>query len=322
MEEGFDTSDVTPETDAPDEGVQDQEHDGGESVVEESETDGEGAPQGKAKAKPQAKEDDGTEEIKIGSIKAKVPKELAQAVKNLERGFHMKAQELAKEKQKEAQRAQLKEQVKANPALVKRILTEEFGVDPEEFSEMTLREKLEMLEMTPEQRKLRELEEKNKTYEEKEREREEKAKKDREDREVGQIRQALDKAITDAWKDSGLPPEPFYVKMIAATVKDSIHYVRQGKLEKPLTPKQAATIVKRNWENSNRNVIHGLDPKGIYDLLGEEKFNQLREWDLKRVTSKAPGSQSHRPGSAPASSETKKKTGPVDDREYRRYWET
>lgn len=273
--------------------------------------------QGK-EAKADAKQDEELEEIKIGRESAKLPKNIAKMVKDLERGFHMKAQEAAsKEKALEERFAKMfKENPKA--ALAK------YGVDPEEFAEMTLAEKLEQLAMSPEQKELAQLRAEKAEREKAAKEAEEKAKAEAEEKEMGEAQRAMDVEIADAWKESGLPQDPFYVKQICALMHDSRVLMSQGKYDRALTAKEAAGIVKERFEGFLSSLFSKMDPEGIHKRLGEENFKRLREWDLGRVTGKAaptPNGQNPRSGDQKPVSAARKANKPMNEKEYREYFD-
>lgn len=270
----------------------------------------------------QAGSADDIEEIKIGSVSGKVPKSVAQAIKNLERGFQFKAQELAKERtayqHERQQNQQLEQAMRANPKL----FFQRYGIDPSEFAEMTLAEKLEAMQLSPEQKRLKELEARNQKWEEQEQRRQEWIRNQQMSQAEAQQKEVLDREIADAWKSSELPADPFYVKQIAAVMRDSFVLAKNGEIENPLTAAQAASIVKQRFDNFLSSLFGKMDPEGILKRMGEKKFNELREWDLKRVTSKAPASLSgsmQRQGHAPSSAE-KKPNQPMSELEYRKYW--
>jgi len=254
-------------------------------------------------------EDDDFEEIKLGSVKGKVPKHLAKVVKDLERGFYAKsttAAQLAKEKQA------MVERIKSDP----RGLLKEHGIDPEEFAEMTMAEKIEALKMSDEERRFKEIEEENKRYkakEEKEKqERETQAKQARH----AQIQQSFDKEIAEAWKESGLPTNTFYIKQMAAVMMESMAIAKAGELERPLTAKEAARIVKDRFEASIPQMLSQMEPEAAIRLLGEETFSKWRDWDVNRVTRKAAPTPNADPES-PAHKAASPK-GPLSEAEWRK----
>lgn len=263
--------------------------------------------------------DDEFEEIKIGSVTGKVPKQVAKAVKDLERGVQKKFQEFSQREKTIV--AQVINEFKRNP----RGFFQHTGLDPEEFAEATLAEKIEMLQMSPEQKRMKELEHENRKFkEDHETTKKQKEEEQRSKEETEQVK-VLDSEITEAWKESQLPHDLFYVKQIAAIMRDSDYLAGQGKLERPLTAKQAASIVKQRFENSIPQIMTQMDPQGILKLIGEENFSRLRKWDLDRVTGKVPPTvnSATRPGHEPASqNQAAKKRVFTTDAEWRKYNES
>jgi hypothetical protein len=260
--------------------------------------------------------DDEDEEVTLGSVKGKVPKALAQAMKNYERGFMEKSREAAQLRREREEEQKLL-------ASDKKAFLKKFGIDPEEFAEMTLAEKLELAAMSPEEIELRQYRAEKAAREQAEKEAQEVAAKEAAAKEESEAEQTLSQEIADAWKESGLPKDLFFVKQMAALMRDSAAAHAKGRYPKVLTAKEAASIVKGRFEESLRGVIGKMDPEGIHRFLGEERFSQLREWDVKRATSKAPPTpnSNQRPASQAASAKSEKPKGPMNEVEWRRYME-
>lgn len=249
----------------------------GEATTTEGQSSGKGT-QAKAKAAPQTAEE--LEEIAIGSVKGKLPKELAKVVKDLERGFHSKAQEKAQlERQFRAEIQRFKE----NPDA----FFQAVGMDPEEFAESRLARRLEQMQMSPEQRELAELKAWKAEQEKLKAEQEAKEKETREQAEMRQVMEQTDMEVAEAWKDSGLPNDIFFVKQIAAIMRESAILTQNGTMERPLTAKQAASIVKERLFKQLAPVVRQLGPEGILKFLGDDAWKTVREWDVARATSSA-----------------------------------
>jgi hypothetical protein len=271
-----------------------------------------------SQAGPTAPSDDEYEEIKIGSASGKVPKALAKTIKDLERGVKAKFQEAS---QVQKRMAQIEEAIKSNP----RAVLKHYGVDPEEFAEATLAEKIEMLTMSPEQKRLKELEEENKRYKEYEQKSKEQQEKEKYAKEEADHRQSIDLEIADAWKDvkDELPADTYYVKQIAALMRDSTMMAMNKQIERPLTAKQAAAIVKQRFENTIPSIITKLSPERMMKLIGEQNFSRMREWDLNRITDKAaPTPNSHPRPDAKSTSVRKEASpkGPMSEDQWTDWW--
>jgi hypothetical protein len=260
--------------------------------------------QGKAQAAGDAKDKaagavepvDDFEEVKIGSVAGKVPKALAKAMKDLERGFHSKSQESATtRKQFEA----LAKAAKANPD----VMFEVFGVDADQYSQARMAKWLEQQMLTPDQKRMRELEEKEKTW--KQREAEEKERQDKEQLTAAEAKeeQEIQDSLLKAWKESfpGSDPDPWIGQKIVAT------FMAAQDQQLGWTWEQCAARVKQDLESADRRRLSKMPVEAIREMLGDEILKKLREDDVKRVTDKASQSAAKKtqskssPGSSPAS---------------------
>lgn len=283
-----------------------------------------------AKAKPAVKAEDDNEEVHLGSFKGKVPKGLAAEIKNYVRGSQVKMREFA-QMQKLAQTdpaAFIKAHgvsAKENPKLAKQVL-ESMGLDPYDFSEMTLAEKLEQLSLSPEQKRLRELEAFKAEKENEEKTKAEKERADKESKLEAEQSQTIRQELVEAWKDSGLPPHRYFGGMIAAQMLS--HQQQNHKREEngldplpPLSAKQAAAKVKADFISHVREVLSAMDPQGILGLLGET-MTKVREYDIQRVSSQDSknGTSQKRTG-APVSVQSNTNKKPMSEQEFRTWKE-
>jgi hypothetical protein len=290
--EGMDTSLVTPETGSEVAESESQEQEGTESEGQKVTPKQGGRDQ---KATPKAADSD-EEEVKIGSVSAKLPKSVAKVVKDLERGFHLKAQEAAKAKREldELSKADLKELAKRR------------GLDPYEFAEATLAEKLEQLAMSPEERELRELRaERQAREEEAKRQKQEAEAQERTAREQKEYQAAVekyDRELAEGFKEADLPKSPVYIAQVA------FHLVSAKKQGVDLSVKEAIDKVRESFEPSLESHVRSLSVDRIQKLLGADLLKALREAEVKRVTGNtAPTPNSiARPGGSPVTSQSKR----------------
>lgn len=191
------------------------------------------------------------------------------------------------------------------------------GRDPHEFSQAQLAKWLEEQQMSEEARRLKAAEERLKQYEEAEKQKklldEQQALSARETQEYNQ----MVKESLEAWKESGLPDDPYWGQRMAAEIA---RHQAQG-IE--LTWKDAAAIVKHDWTQSNRRILDSFpNVEELASFLGEKVLKKLREYEVARITSKQASKSSSsqsRPGQQPAS---QKKSQPkfVSQSEYDEYW--
>jgi len=248
------------------------------------------------KAKPQSQEASGSddfEEVRVGSHTMKVSKADAKVIKSLERGFHAKSQEAAGAKR------QLQEAETLAKSDRKGFL-KKYGIDPEEFAEMTLAEKLEEMELSPEQKELRDLKRWKAEQEQTQKEAEEQARQEQIQAEEQKMSQSLRTEMFQAWQESGLPPHPYFGKRMAATMMAA---KAQGE---DLSWSDAAAIVKEDFGSNARAVLEQLDGQAIQTLLGDKILKTIRDFEVARVTGqsapKQPSAdQNTRPGQKPAS---------------------
>lgn len=242
---------------------------------------------------------DELEEIKIGTAKGKVPKELAKAIKEIEKNFHSKAQESASIRKQVQEFAKA---AKANPE----VFFKEFGIDPDQFSQERLAKKLQLEMMDPNQRKAMELEEENKRYKEDAEKRQEELKKNEDDKVYKAESQKLRQEMFQSWEKSGLPPDPRVGQWMAA--------IRAQADSQGLnwTWDDCAAKLIEDLVGFNRHMVRNLSPQQFQEFMGDEPLKKWREFDVKRVTVPAASlsnGQNQRPGKMPAIGNNQKKPG-------------
>lgn len=271
-----------------------------------------GAQQGQAK---EASGDD-FEEVAIGSVKERVPKAIAAAIKNLERGFHTKSQEAAaKEK--------LLSLAKDNP----KEFYKQTGKDVYEFAEEVLAEKYELMAMDPRDRRLKEMEAKEADRVAKENaskqevldalkefgplpkgaenaSREELIQYYRHQRQVqASTQKSLDDDMGNAFKESGLMPDKHLLAKVAFEMRSALAR------NKTLSAKDAVAKVKNEYYSGAKQTFGKMSPKQIHEIFGDEFLESIRSYSLEQATANAAsrfGQPSNSPGSTPASDGPKK----------------
>lgn len=254
-----------------------------------------GAIQGNPAHGTQASADDGFEEVTLGSVKGKVPKEIAAALKNLERGFHSKAKEAANA-------GKLAQLAKENPEA----FFQQTGKDPYEFAEALLAKKYELMQKTPEQRRLHELEqqeEQRKNQETASRNEiidairadfgfvppgAENATKDqlinyyrRMEHSTNQTKVALDTEIGEAFKSSGLPKSKQLLAKVAFEMSSAL------KRKSSLTAADAVAKVSKEYFEGAKETFGTMDVQRIREIFGDEFLDKIRKYDLDQVTGNA-----------------------------------
>lgn len=289
---------------------------GSQTKTAAEQTGAQGAEKQGAQAANKGGEGEEFEEIKVGSVSGKVPKQIAAMIKNLERGFQTKAQEAAsKEKLLSLARENPKEFYKQT------------GKDVYDFAEEVLAEKYELMNMSEEQRELKRLKE-----EKAEREKHETASKQQvldALKEFGPIPKGAENATRDeliqyynhqkqvyantqssldaelgaAFKESGLAADRHLIAKVAFEMSSAI------KRGKSLSAKEAIAKVSNEYYSGAKQTFGNMDVKRIHEIFGDEFLEKVRKYDLEQVTSKAAshfGQSSQSPGPKPASEEPKK----------------
>jgi hypothetical protein len=199
------------------------------------------------------------------------------------------------------------------------------GVDPEEFSEGTLKQKLSMLEASPEARRLAEVEQELAQYKSKD----EQAKKRQEQEAMTQsqikAQEAVDTEMTEAFKASDLPRDPYFIQLASAVMINSIEK-NQAEIQEfghaessVLSAKEALDIVKSRFSSSVRNYFSTRDANQIREMLGKEIIDKVRQDDIQRVTNQLPNSPKSQ-GTPPKAKKEPKVF--VKDEDYRQWVES
>lgn len=278
----------------------------GTSSTESTASDGQVSDSGVAKESLSAADEEMVE-IALGSVKGKIPKSMAEAVKNFERGARKALEEgsMAKRQLKE-----FESHAKANP----RAFFEKNGIDPYEFAESTLAEKLEMMAMSPEQKELMETKTRLQQYEEREKAAQEEHDKLQHTKQERELIDNFDKEITEAFKASGLPKHKLYIQQIAAEMLGAT------KRNEDLPAAKAALRVKERFETHVREILENMDAEAIQKILSATTRKKLREFEVQKVTANAAPTpdSGKRPGSNPASAApAKAPSKPLSEREWR-----
>jgi hypothetical protein len=256
------------------------------------------------------------EEIKVGSVTGKVPKQIAAMIKNLERGFQSKAQEAASKEK-------LLSLAKENP----KEFYKQTGKDVYEFAEEVLAEKYELMNMDPRDRELKE-------YKQKEAERNaaenaskqeviealkqfgpipegaEKASKEEliqyykhQQKVHAQTQVQLDQELGNAFKESGLSPDRHLLAKVAFEMRSALAK------NKSLSAKDAVAKVTNEYNDGMKLTVSKMEAKKIHELFGDEFLDKIRKYDLDQVTANAAskfGQSNNSPGQRSASESPKK----------------
>lgn len=251
--------------------------------------------------------------VKInGQEKVMTVKEVIK-LQQLEQASHEKMRTAA---QLEKQVKGFVEFLKANP----KAAMQQLGVDPYEFAEMTLAEKLEAMSMSPEQRELSELKAWKAEQERQEKLRQEHEEQQKMTRAETAEAERLDKELADAFSTSGLPKHKLYVMHVADLMRTE---ARRGN---DLSAREAVSIIKDKVSGLIREAVGSLDADAIRALLGDETVKKLRESELRKVTAGAAPTTKSSSVSLDADGTEKRVSKPkaskyVNEKGYRAYLE-
>jgi DNA-binding ferritin-like protein (Dps family) len=247
--------------------------------------------------------------LKVNGKEVKRPLKEAIKLSQLESASYEKMKKAAEiEKKYQSQEKQLFEILKTNP---KKIF-EMTGMDVKEFAETVLAEEYELMHMSPEQKRLRELEAKLSERERRDKEIEDQELSKREQEMLSQESQKLESEILEAWKESGLPKDPFFGAQVAFMMKGALS---RGE---DLTPKDAALRVKERFLGATKSTISSMDAKAIHDFFGKDIVAKIRDAEIERVTGKAASEMFKNQGPDKSASQPKQ-ARPLNEIEYREH---
>lgn len=229
-----------------------------------------------AKRKVTQEQLDDEVELKInGKVERMTLKEALNLV-SMGKASHQKFEEASRKEKELSQKIKLLELAEKNP----REYYRQTGKMPdlEKLAEDILADKYKRQAMSEEQRRALDLEEENKKLKEEF----ESQKKQRDEQIFQQIEQQeiqrLDQEIGEAWKESGLPNDPYFATQIVYLMKASRNS------QNPLTAKQAASIVSNKIQGDLSQMIEKMDAQSVLKLFGEKALKKVREFDIGRLS--------------------------------------
>lgn len=239
------------------------------------------AKEGTPKSAPkEPKEDDEYEVVKSANREWRLPKEAAKTFKHLNKGYTQATQQAAELRK-------VLDQLESDPDSVMEKVFSKKGMDLDTWAEKRLMQRLEHLNKSPEQIELEQYKKELGTYKQKE-EQAAKQRAETESRELEQyVTKQLDSEIAKAWQESKLPADPIYIKHIGALILDSMKLANAGKIERVLTAKEAADIVKGKQRQTWKASLPTLDVTELLELIGPEKFTEMKQRELARLTNPA-----------------------------------
>lgn len=234
--------------------------------------------------KTQSQEDDDPEFDlgDVGRLKRSELSKIIKSRKDFERGAYMKMQEAAKAR-KEA------EAIKAEAQRIKESFGSDLeaqlraiGVDPDEWAEKRLAQKLEEHRLTPEQREARAQKEELDRLRAEKAEMEKQQQQRQYDEQVSKYQQYYDQQFSDAIITSGLPKTATTLKRMAEKAE---LYWGSG-LQVPLDI--IAAEVKDDIKTEKRELIKSLKDDDLLDFYDDDEREAIRKLLVKQAKLQPP----------------------------------
>jgi hypothetical protein len=268
------------------------------------------------------------EEVKLGSAKGKVSRELAKTIKDLEKGFQTKAQEAASLKK-------LFDTASQNP----REFFKQTGKDAAAFAEEILAEKYEQMNMSPEQKELMQTKEELNKYKSVETQVRDQAKetlkslgddipKELDTASIEDVKRyiehrkevyqrsehSLANEIGQAFTEMGSPADKHTFAKVAFEISSA---AKQGN---NLSAKDALAKVMQGYVEGNRERYSKMDGKRIHEELGDQVLDIIRKYDLEKINSRASSQFGQNQGQgASTSSQGNKPKKVLNELEWRKF---
>lgn len=133
----------------------------------------------------------------------------------------------------------------------------------------------EMLD--PRDKELKTTKQRLQEYEQKEKSRKEAQEKQAHDEMKKKYSEQYSREFVEALKESKLPPTKFMVAEMAKYV------ARASKINIPMTPLEAAKLVKEDQDMARRHLYEEADAETLVSLLGEAGLQKIRTYDTSRL---------------------------------------
>jgi len=203
--------------------------------------------------------------------------------------------QLAKKARKEIQNStNLKKEVESfletlrkNPAAV--LSDPLIGLDPIEFAQQILSQKLEEEAKDPATREKEKLEQELQQLREQMKSEEERIQRETYEREVIRAEQELEEQVSEALETSGLPKSPYVVKKMAEVMISAM----ERKMN--ISPKQAMNIVKKEMTSDIKELFNASPDDLLEQLIGSDNIKRLNKKSLARIKKVAPTANSIKP---------------------------
>lgn len=268
-------------------------------------------------SKPASSDDEEFETVRSANREWKLPKDAANTFKHLEKSYRNATKELASIKKK----AILEEDP---DKIIEQALSKK-GLTRAQWAEQALQKHLEDLEKDPRDKELEDLR-REKEEREKNAVHQRKLEEQKKKEELTQfVRKEIDTEVAKAMQEADIVPSAYAAKQMSAVMYESMQLVKAGKIPRILTAREAADIVKEEQNSTWIHNVQKLKPEQVFEILGETKFNELKQWELTRLQEKASKAGLVKKSFGSSSKEPSQSAGKsnryLSEKEYRQLYE-
>ena len=151
------------------------------------------------------------------------------------------------------------------------------GVDPHQWAENLLYEKIKLEQMDPKDRELMETQNKLKASESRKQQIERQVQQEKVQRAVEYEKANHSRDISESLGAAGLPVNNY-------TIKRTAHYMLEGMaMNLKVSAKDILPLVLEDYKSEQSALFNQSDPEALASLLGEENLKKIRNYEMKRI---------------------------------------
>ena len=151
------------------------------------------------------------------------------------------------------------------------------GIDPHQWAENLLYEKIKLEQMDPKDRELMETQNKLKASEATKQEIQRKVQAEQIQRAVEYEKSNHSRDISDSLKSAGLPVNNY-------TIKRTAHYMLEGmSMNLKVSAKDILPLVLEDYKSEQSALFNQSDPDALAAILGEDNLKKIRTYEMKRI---------------------------------------
>lgn len=182
----------------------------------------------------------------------------------------------------------------------------EDGYDVKEIKALVADQMYEWIQeenLDPKERENRELKKKLETFESQKKQAEETQKKEVFEKMTQEAYQKFDTDITEVLKTSGLPKSSYTVKRMAYYLDQAYklkqEYAAQGTEMRDPKASDVVAYVRKDYEDSLKEMYGQADVDTLMQLLGEENVAKIRKHDVEKFKKQAPAASAPKKSDSP-----------------------